>query len=122
MLNPWKILGVNRQSEDGEVRAAFLDIARTCHPDQRKEPDVNRFAEASEAYRLLTNRKERSLFLKSIVIRNKECGKCKGEGVIYKAKGLVCRKTETCDNCSGAGVLFNEQATSNRRSNKRYSR
>lgn len=107
-MNPWKILGVNRQSEEPEIRNAYLDLARKYHPDVKKGNN-DKMAEVNAAYHLLKDKKRCSTFIKDIIIWNEECSNCRGVGAIFKQKGLTGRVPTTCKTCSGAGVLFKEK-------------
>lgn len=107
VMNPWKVLGVHRQSSVEEIRDAYLSLARKHHPDQRKKGgDIDVFVEANNAYELLTDRKKLSIFVKNLTVRNDECRTCKGTGAMFKQKGLVGRIATCCGVCSGAGVII----------------
>lgn len=116
--NPWKILGVNLQTEEPEIRAAYIALAQQHHPDKGGDPST--FAKINEAYRLLTDRKQRSLFMKDLAIWNKCCPMCKGIGVVFKQRGLVGRDQKTCSSCGGAGVIIEED--NHGRTNRKSSR
>lgn len=58
----YKVLGVKRTASKAEISDAFRKIAVQCHPDRNKdEGAAARFAEASEAYAVLSDRWKRRL-------------------------------------------------------------
>jgi DnaJ-class molecular chaperone len=107
LMNPWKILGVSRQSSDEEIRSAYLALARKHHPD--KGGDGAKFTEINEAYAILKDRKRCSLFIKDLLVWNKECVACKGKGALFKQKGFANRSSIPCSACGGAGVLIEKR-------------
>ena len=59
----YDILGVTRSAGADEIKAAYRKLARKFHPDVSKAPDAEqRFAEAQEAYAVLSDEKKRSLY------------------------------------------------------------
>ena len=59
----YDILGVARTATDDEIRTAFRALARRYHPDVSKEPDAERrFAEAQEAYEVLSDAEKRQAY------------------------------------------------------------
>src|SRR5512138_291434 len=56
----YDILGVGRNANDDEIKAAFRKLARQYHPDVNKEPDAEeKFKELNEAYGVLSDRDKR---------------------------------------------------------------
>jgi hypothetical protein len=55
-----RLLGLNDQGGPTDVKAAYRRMAHGCHPDKGPAPQGNgdRFAEVTEAYRLLTDHAE----------------------------------------------------------------
>tara|TARA_B110000858_G_scaffold2862_1_gene3317 strand:- start:10285 stop:11199 length:915 start_codon:yes stop_codon:yes gene_type:complete len=60
--NPYKILGVTKNSSIDEIKKMYKKIALECHPDKTLNESENirdimniKFKEATEAYKLLTN-------------------------------------------------------------------
>jgi len=108
MLNPWRVLGVHRQTSEEDIRKAYLDLARRCHPDALlkagAKPEGLEFAQISEAYGILSNRAKLSSFLRSMIALCKECGTCKGKGATYEMVGFRMKIFKTCNTCGGAGV------------------
>ncbi len=59
----YDILGVARTASADEIKAAYRKLARKFHPDVSKAPDAEqRFAEAQEAYAVLSDEKKRPLY------------------------------------------------------------
>ncbi len=51
----YKIMGVQRNASQDEIKHAYRRLARKYHPDVSSEPDAERrFKELSEAYESLT--------------------------------------------------------------------
>jgi hypothetical protein len=56
MKDYYKILGVNREASDEEIRARWIELMKHYHPDLgRKEKDDGRIKEINEAYHILKN-------------------------------------------------------------------
>ena len=63
MTNFYDVLGVPRTASKTEINDAFRKIAVQCHPDRIKDEDASRrFAEASEAYAVLSDNWKRHLY------------------------------------------------------------
>lgn len=59
----YDILGVGRNADDGEIKAAFRKLARQYHPDVNKEPDAEEnFKEINEAYGVLSDPEKRTRY------------------------------------------------------------
>lgn len=59
MTNPYKVLGVNEDATNEEIRAAYLSLVKKYHPDKYTDPDMKQLAneklkEINEAYDQLT--------------------------------------------------------------------
>lgn len=60
-MDPYKVLGVNRDATQEEIRAAYLALVKKYHPDRYQDPSLKdladeRLKEINEAYDLLTKR------------------------------------------------------------------
>ena len=104
MINPWKLLNTHRQSSDDEVRQAFHDLAWQHHPD--RGGDIRKFQDINAAYQILKDKRRTSIFIKDMILRNKECPVCKGVGATFKQLRLTTRNFKRCERCHGAGVLI----------------
>lgn len=63
MRDPYSVLGVRRDADDREIKAAWRNIAKAVHPDHnRDDPRAGeRFAEVGRAYEMLKDPVKRSL-------------------------------------------------------------
>ncbi|MDO8492728.1 MAG: J domain-containing protein [bacterium] len=55
----YKVLGIDKKADKGEVRKAFHKLAHQYHPD-KKGGDASKFKELSEAYSVLSDDKKRA--------------------------------------------------------------
>ena len=63
MRDPYDVLGVSRSASDSEIKSAFRKLAKTYHPDSNKSDEApKRFAEATNAYDLLSDKEKRGQF------------------------------------------------------------
>jgi curved DNA-binding protein CbpA len=61
--NFYEVLSVPRNASRAQIAAAFKEIAVQCHPDRNKDEEARkRFAEASEAYAVLSDYEKRHLY------------------------------------------------------------
>lgn len=61
MKDYYKILGVNKDASEEEVKKAFRKLAHAYHPD-KSGGDEAKFKEASEAYAVLSDKKKRQQY------------------------------------------------------------
>lgn len=61
MKDYYKILGVNKDASEEEIKKAFRKMAHTYHPD-KSGGDEAKFKEASEAYSVLSDKKKRAQY------------------------------------------------------------
>ena len=57
----YKILGVNKDASEEEIKRAFRKLAHAHHPD-KKGGDESKFKEVSEAYSILSDKKKRAQY------------------------------------------------------------
>jgi DnaJ-class molecular chaperone len=64
MRDPYSILGVSKNADQKEIKAAWRATAKSLHPDQNPDDPkaVGRFTEAGRAYDLLKDPNKRRLF------------------------------------------------------------
>lgn len=64
MRDPYSVLGVKRDADADEIKAAWRTKAKSIHPDQnRDDPNASqRFAEVGQAYDVLKDPKKRDLY------------------------------------------------------------
>ena len=62
--DPYEVLGVARDADDGEIKKTFRRVARELHPDvNRHDPEAEeKFKEAAEAYEILSDPDRRSTY------------------------------------------------------------
>jgi molecular chaperone DnaJ len=62
--DPYEVLGVGRDADDGQIKKAFRRLARELHPDvNRHDPDAEeKFKEAAEAYEILNDAERRATY------------------------------------------------------------
>src|SRR3954471_24513821 len=61
--DPYEILGVSRDAEDGEIKKAFRRLARQLHPDVNSaETAEEDFKEAAEAYEILSDAERKATY------------------------------------------------------------
>ena len=61
MKDYYKILGVNKDASEEEVKKAFRKLAHACHPD-KSTGDEAKFKEVSEAYSVLGDKEKRAQY------------------------------------------------------------
>nr|QBK89390.1 MAG: DnaJ domain protein [Mimivirus LCMiAC02] len=62
-MNYYKILGVNKNTPDDEIRKRYKILARKYHPDKNPNRDTSKkFKEVTEAYKILSNPHTRSKY------------------------------------------------------------
>jgi molecular chaperone DnaJ len=62
--DPYKVLGVDRNADERQVKKAFRALARELHPDVNKhDPEAEeKFKEAAEAYEILSDSERRAVY------------------------------------------------------------
>jgi molecular chaperone DnaJ len=62
--DPYEVLGVARDADDGEIKKTFRRVARELHPDvNRHDPGAEeKFKEAAEAYEILSDAERRATY------------------------------------------------------------
>jgi molecular chaperone DnaJ len=62
--DPYEVLGIARDADDGEIKKTFRRLARELHPDvNRHDPEAEeKFKEAAEAYEILSDPDRRSTY------------------------------------------------------------
>lgn len=101
----YEVLGVARASKPEEVKEAWRRLARQQHPDANigAEEATARFAELSGAYACLSDEKAKAVYDAGLAIGTNPCGRCEGDGLVYKQKGFTAREHSVCPDCRGSG-------------------
>ncbi len=62
--DPYDVLGVSRDADEGQIKKAFRRLARELHPDvNRHDPEAEgKFKQAAEAYEILSDPERRATF------------------------------------------------------------
>ncbi|RLV49588.1 molecular chaperone DnaJ [Nocardioides mangrovicus] len=62
-MNPYEILGVDRDADDDTIKKSYRRLARQYHPDVNPDPDSQeRFKEVSAAYEVLSDPQKRRMY------------------------------------------------------------
>jgi curved DNA-binding protein CbpA len=76
MKNYFDVLGLEKNASISEVKKAYRRLSMDLHPDRNKNVDVEKFYSISEAYKILSNPKKRTVYLnnqkKSVANKPKE--------------------------------------------------
>tara|TARA_B100001248_G_C27358370_1_gene445051 strand:+ start:970 stop:1458 length:489 start_codon:yes stop_codon:yes gene_type:complete len=59
-MNPYKILGIDKNSSDSEIRKAYRRLAIKYHPD--KGGDAEKFKEINNAYSILSDKQKKTKY------------------------------------------------------------
>ncbi len=57
-MNPYRVLGVNKEATEKEIRQAYLEAVRQCPPEQNEQ----RFLRIRQAYECISDEKKRSQY------------------------------------------------------------
>lgn len=55
-MNPYEVLGINKDATESEIKKAYHKLAIKNHPDKGGDPE--QFKKVAEAYEILTKRKQ----------------------------------------------------------------
>ena len=61
MKDPYKSLGVNKNSTEGEIKKAYRKLAKEYHPD-KSSGNEEKFKEVADAYETLSDPKKKSQY------------------------------------------------------------
>src|SRR3989338_10259037 len=61
MKDYYKILGIDRNASDDDIKKAYRKLAHQYHPD-KASGDSEKFKEINEAYQILSNKEKRAQF------------------------------------------------------------
>ena len=107
MINPWRVLGVHRKSDDKEIRDRYLTLAKAHHPDAGGTHSAA-FIAVGEAHTMLRSVPSRRAWIAYYSRISGACAACNGRGVQTKSRGITVRLYTACPACSGAGFNIKE--------------
>merc|ERR1712066_125232 len=57
-MGPYRTLGISRSAKQKQIKTAFLEKSKQCHPDKfpGNKSKEQQFKEVNEAYQILTNK------------------------------------------------------------------
>lgn len=60
----YKVLGVSKNADKGEIKKAYFQLAKKYHPDTNQDDTAasDKFKEATEAYEVLSDEKQRQMY------------------------------------------------------------
>ncbi len=62
MINCYEILGIRRNATAAEIKRAYRQKAKLYHPDSSKKEDTEKFRLLVQAYEILSDARQRSIF------------------------------------------------------------
>lgn len=105
----YEVMGVDRKATVEELKTRWRELSRRLHPDrhlasEKENMEANAmFAEVSRAYAVLSDSKQRKTYDAGLDLLTVPCGRCDGEGRVYKQKGFAGRVASACPDCKGTG-------------------
>lgn len=117
MRDPYSILGVKRDADSDEIKAAWRSKAKTVHPDHnRDDPDATaRFTEIGQAYDLLKDPKKRGLYDQA---RRASDGKQREQTIMQKREAAREAARQAAERAKAAEKLMEELARAQARNDK----
>lgn len=114
MDSHYQRLGIHRAATTEEVKEAWQKLSRELHPDvfaatqtpEEQEVQSALFADLTEAYSILRDRKSRAAYDRQLSVLGDRCGKCGGHGFTSKTKGFTKRETIPCQQCAATGRVL----------------
>ena len=61
-MDPYKVLGVEKNASEAEIKKAYRKLAHQHHPDKGAGGDPKKFKEATEAYEILGDKQKRAQY------------------------------------------------------------
>lgn len=108
MITHYSVLGVHKGSTTEQIRVAYIALAQGAHPDHGG--NRHDFAVISEAYRVLRDNAQRSVYDLELELRTDAHHVCNGAGymeIVQGFKGVV--GITRCDSCGGSGRVERER-------------
>lgn len=100
-LTFYGVLRVPRSAQREQIHAAYIELARTHHPDKGGSHDA--MAALTQAWAMLRDADKRASYDKLLDLLGTKCGDCNGEGQRWKQKGFTARIGVFCQSCNGEG-------------------
>lgn len=110
IVTHYSVLGLHRGQHGAAVREAYVAKAKRTHPDKGEARAVtsNVFVMQSDAYRVLRDPAQRSVYDLQLDLNHAKCGGCRGKGYLEHAVGFKGVEERLCLACDGAGVVYRE--------------
>jgi DnaJ-class molecular chaperone len=105
----YRTLGVGRDDGAEDIKIVWRRLAAESHPDRHAgDPGAvlratERFARISGAYAVLSDRKAREAYDRSLDLTTDRCPDCRGSGYRHAQVGLRQRRVGICAACEGCG-------------------
>ncbi|NWU67557.1 DNJB8 protein, partial [Pterocles burchelli] len=113
MVNYYKVLGLSKSASQDDVKKSYRQLARKWHPDKNlsnKEKAEKKFKAVSEAYKVLSDPHQRSLYDSSVKESRSRRGRSAAEGHddSFSSPCVVNDPREIVRNLFGGMVFFHD--------------
>jgi curved DNA-binding protein CbpA len=101
MISAYDVLGVGARSDRGEIRAAYVNLAKQLHPDRNagSVQAEQRLREVNQAYELLKDPKRRSAY-------DQLLQQSRGRTIRHRQQALCSRRLELARCCCLPGSHY----------------
>lgn len=108
MINPYKILGVHRESSQEEIKANYYILMKQAHPDVVTGTAPNPPEDIIAAYQIIKDKNFLRQHMQELQVLGIRCGVCSGKGYKAKQRGITERTLTACGECGGQGFTPKE--------------
>ena len=102
----YEVLGVAPEATAEEIRAAWVEKVKKCHPDRLGWRGEN-IDQVNFAYSTLKDPERRRQYDATLALlpglEKPRCTQCKGSGKVYVQVGWTRRDAKVCNKCGGMG-------------------